>query len=623
MLNKHCPSEIGRSDPKCNSEQEIINKAAEALRQRLGEEALRYLAKRVGCDENIERCAYYINLREFVRLSKLRARTAEEYVIALANEEEANLEDAIALENVEEADVKTGNWYRDARAPLPDDLKVLRLEYQRLSEPDEDSDDFQALFDTLGLFSLPQPGEITCFGKVDATRVRVDVVMTKADCWPRSWDLPIIFDFARRIGLALAHYDIIDGLAHRYEVGDEFQHWSWFDALGGFEIDHGRSGEFERWARAAAKRAERWMMLHTACNGNAKEMLKVLQRQQEHPRKQEFVVEGLIPRGVVTLLLARKGVGKTNALLELAVAAAERRATWWNFKLRPGEGFVVFLLGEGSRDEAEERVLAMNNGEWPALLKLEKFNDNTMIEDILAGMKGIKVDLLIVDPARKYYRGDEDSSDAVSSFFTRLEAFADQTKAGLVVSHHLKREANAKNIHEVPFYLRGSQVWLDRPRVILAMHRHREVTTFGIPAPNDGDPLHNLRASAMFAGVLKLQRDEKTFSHVPTDAAVNKKAASTQVDELHDDDALVLAAITRLLVEGKRIDTSYKHELFAFKPAARIDGNMGAGRHDAGRGASSGAAADRQRSSAAEPFRRAPLAAQMTHRGVPKVHTPK
>jgi AAA domain len=533
-------------------EQEIINKAVEALRQRLGEDAVRYLAKRVGEDvENIQWCG--VNPREFVRLTKLRAGTAEEFVIALANNEEANLEDR--------------RWYRDARAPLPDDLKVLRLEYQDLREP---SDAFEELFGALGLYSLHKPGEITCFGKVNKTRKRVDVVMPASDCGPHSYYLSTTFDFARRNGLPLAHHDIANGFAHRYEVGDEFLHWDKFDAVGGFQTDFERPGEFERWARAAAKRAERWLMLRTACNGNAKEMLKVvLQRQQESPRKQEFVVEGLIPRGVVTLLLARKGVGKTNALLELAVAVAERRATWWNFKLRPGEGFVVFLLGEGSRDEAEERVLAMNDGEWPTLLKLEKFNDSTMIEDILTNMKesGIKVDLLIVDPARKYYRGDEDSSDAVSAFFTKVEAFADQTKAGLVVSHHLKREANPKNIHEVPFYLRGSQVWLDRPRVILAMHRQREVTTFGIPVPKDGDPLHNLRASAMFAGVLKLQRDADTFTHAPIDAAASKKAASNHADErVHDEDALVLAAITRLLADGERINFSFKRELFSFKP---------------------------------------------------------
>ncbi len=187
-----------------------------------------------------------------------------------------------------------------------------------------------------------------------------------------------------------------------------------------------------------------------------------------------------------------------------------------------------------------------------------------MIEDILADLKksGIKIDLLIVDPGRKYYLGDEDSSDAVSAFFTKLEAFADERNAGLIVSHHLKRDAAPKNIHEVPHWLRGSQVWIDRPRVITAMHRRGNETTFGIPAPRGGDPLHNLRASTMHSDVLKLYRDPDTFTHVLVKSA--KPEDETASDPTDDD--RVLAALKRLLEEGKDVGASSKYELFTYKP---------------------------------------------------------
>jgi AAA domain len=317
------------------------------------------------------------------------------------------------------------------------------------------------LFNALGLCSRHEPGEITRFGRVDRTRFRVDAVMTSSD-WQRisiyNLSPSTTFDFVRRSGLALTHCQVGNTVAHRYEIGDEFLSRDRYDAVGNSNFyatysddpgfDPERPGEFERWARAATKRAERFMALHSACNGAFGEMLKVIRRQPAGP--QQLIVAGLIPRGVITLLLARKGVGKTNALLELAVAVAERKATWWDFQLHPGDGFVVFLLGEGSIEEAEERVRGMNGGQMPLLLRLQKFDEGTMIEQIIANLKKIKVDLLIVDPARKYYLGDEDGSDAVSQFFTNVEAFANQTKAGLVVSHHLKREANPRSIHEVP-----------------------------------------------------------------------------------------------------------------------------------------------------------------------------
>jgi AAA domain len=454
-----------------HDEQEIVDKAVEALRQRLGEDAVRYLAKRWGAkDFSI---MYGIDVRELTRLTKLRARNAEQFAIALTDESARH----------------APHWFADARAPLPDDLRVVMLEYQYLKEPVEDGDDgFETLFNALGLCSRHEPGEITRFGKVDRARLRVDAVMTASD-----WE---------RISIS-------------------------------------------------------------ACNGAFGEMLKVIQRQPAG--EQQFIVAGLIPRGVVTLLLARKAVGKTNALLELAVGIAERQATWWDFELHPSDGFVVLLLGEGSIEDAEERVRAMNGGQMPLLLKLQKFNEGTMIEDIIANLKRIKVDLLIIDPARKYYRGDEDSSDAVSTFFTNVEAFANQTKAGLVVSHHLKREAKPRSIHEVPHLLRGSQVWLDRPRVVLAMHRHGSETTFGIPVPDGDDPLHNMKAASMFSGVRRLRRDEATFTHIPTDA--DKKKGKRTEEQMEDD--RVLAVIARLLEEDKRVSSSFKHELFSFKPRKR------------------------------------------------------
>ena len=106
-------------------EQEIIDKAVEALRQRLGEDALRYLAKRKGYGGSDKfLTAYGIDAGEFTRLTKLRARNAEEFAIALTDESAR----------------RAPHWYADARAPLPDDLRVVLLEYQYLKEPAEDAD---------------------------------------------------------------------------------------------------------------------------------------------------------------------------------------------------------------------------------------------------------------------------------------------------------------------------------------------------------------------------------------------------------------------------------------------------------------------------------------------------
>ena len=58
------------------------------------------------------------------------------------------------------------------------------------------------------------------------------------------------------------------------------------------------------------------------------------------------LVPGLIPHGVVTLLLGNKKVGKSALALELAVAVAQREKQWVGFPVDPGKGYAVYLLGE-------------------------------------------------------------------------------------------------------------------------------------------------------------------------------------------------------------------------------------------------------------------------------------
>src|SRR5262249_46058515 len=279
----------------------------------------------------------------------------------------------------------------------------------------------------------------------------------------------------------------------RYELGDEQAADFELFWRGGIHNDESigtdEAGQFTQWAKSAVlteQQLERFMQLKDACTGNLKEMQRVLERQSYRAEPQQFLVQGLIPKSVPVLLLAKQKVGKTNAMLELAVAVARRESEWLGFPLKAGRGFAVYLFGEGSREDAEERVRTMNGGELPLLLNLVPY-DGTEIDEILKSLSDVNVELHIVDPARKFYKGDEDGSDAVSEFFTKLEEFERRKQAAVVVTHHLKREAAPKTIHDVPRCMRGSQVFLDRPRVVLAMRRAGTETQFGIPAP-DGQP---------------------------------------------------------------------------------------------------------------------------------------
>jgi AAA domain len=468
------------------------------------------------------------------------------------------------------------HWSREARAPLPDALRVLALEYscdERLLSPRYDDEgrrqesptpDPEEFLNYLGLVSRHEPAETTLFGGPvgdGRVRFRLDIVAKQLSLaqFAPSKIKKTFGDFAR--GVKLDHHKILKTWAHRSEISDEAE-CDWYYYGGGNDDPEDAPGVFARWATDKAQSFDDFMRLLDACNGKIAETVKILREHRKEPAGlQQYLVEGLIAKGVTTLLLGAKGVGKTNAALELAVAAAERKSTWLGFPLTPKlSGFVYYLYGEDAAEDIKSRVRAMNDGRMPLMLKLIRYNGK-LIKDVVKEIGNDKVDLVVVDPARKFYKGDEDSSDPVSAFFTEIENLAHDKKSAVVINHHLKRGGEPKNIHDVPRCMRGSQVWIDRPRTILAMHRAGNATQIGIPVVN-GIPLHNLKTSIMFAGVRRLRRDEATFQHVPIDDAVSDQKKPDR--RTADNQKRVLIALAHLIKKDARVTTGRVRELFTW-----------------------------------------------------------
>ena len=94
------------------------------------------------------------------------------------------------------------------------------------------------------------------------------------------------------------------------------------------------------------------------------------------------------------------------------------------------------------------------------------------------------VPIIVIDPARKYLTGDEEDSQVVSEFFEAIEEFAIEKKAAMLVVHHLRKGANPASTRQVLDELRGSQVFIDRPRVVLGMFREGTHTVVGLAKNN-------------------------------------------------------------------------------------------------------------------------------------------
>ena len=323
--------------------------------------------------------------------------------------------------------------------------------------------------------------------------------------------------------------------------------------------------DFARWARAAQvseKDLATLAELSEVCDGRIDAMAAALERANRKFSAPEFLVDGLIPTSAVTLMLGDHKTGKSTLATELAVAVARREDRWLDFSLNnERKGFAVCMLGEDSMEAAYERIHLMTGGETPPLLHVVPPNEGDM-DSVLSALGKDSVRLLVIDPARKYLRGDEDSSDSVSEFMTKAENFSAKKRCSVLMTHHLRRNAAPRNVSDVPRHGRGSNVFFDRPRVTLGVHRNGDETQLGIAAPN-GVPLHNFRQSTMFPGIRRLRRDEATHRHLLINVRPSSEAehgvATSETERAYE-------AAARLIKAGERVTRTGGRGIFKRAP---------------------------------------------------------
>jgi hypothetical protein len=297
-----------------------------------------------------------------------------------------------------------------------------------------------------------------------------------------------------------------------------------------------------------------------ACRGNAVIASKLGTRHfMSGSEEVSFLVEGLIPYGGITLLVGDRKVGKTTLLTELACAVSAGAATWAGFRLRckgRGRAIVLVVSGEDGTSILHSRLKAMDPDNAGTFFHFLDVGNAQQIKAALAEFEALDVDLLIVDPLRKYLSGSEDDSGAVSEYFETLESFARKTGAAVVTAHHPGKGRAISSLGDVILSARGSSVILDRPRVTLGLYRHSDQTTrLGIATATGGRQMHNIpQPYPMLPGECVLRFDPETLHHLPVDGLVP--------GAIKDASASVLAAIGRHTAAGKRVTQTGAHELW-------------------------------------------------------------
>ncbi|MFW0776793.1 MAG: AAA family ATPase [Rickettsiales bacterium] len=209
----------------------------------------------------------------------------------------------------------------------------------------------------------------------------------------------------------------------------------------------------------------------------------------------EFIVPGLIPRGSITLLAGAGGSGKSSLAHQLCIMAAtdyeagEEAPHWLGQRLaiEKCKGISIYFSGEDGPPIINARASIYDPQGKARRLMFQRtdFGEGISFKQHLQRLHKIPdVPIMVIDPARKFLTGDEGDSGAVSEFFEAIEEFAIKKNTAVVVVHHLEKGATPSSTREILDMIRGSQVFIDRSRVIIGMFRDGPYTVAGLAKNN-------------------------------------------------------------------------------------------------------------------------------------------
>lgn len=212
------------------------------------------------------------------------------------------------------------------------------------------------------------------------------------------------------------------------------------------------------------------------------------------PKPRRWLIQSLIPAGILASLVAPGGTGKSNFAMQLGVTIATGfpLADHW----QGGEtGPVLMLLGEDDEDELHRRVQNITqqlvmNGDYGAVKAL---GDNLIIKSVIGENNLLtatnpnsreveltvrlqqlvvtakqipELKLVVLDPASRFRGGDENAAQDVTRFVEACEQIAQQTGATVLVIHHTNKAAMSSSEHSQAAS-RGSSALTDGVRLQL------------------------------------------------------------------------------------------------------------------------------------------------------------
>lgn len=218
------------------------------------------------------------------------------------------------------------------------------------------------------------------------------------------------------------------------------------------------------------------------------EELCVAIRLTEKPPRPEYILEGMLQRGIVGMICAAGGTGKSFFLIQLAEAMADGK-NFGPFKSTKPMN-VLYLAGEDPANKLDERLWDLGHGSFPRGLlaysvsgimgPLMEFDGKgnpakskwyAWLKNIVSSIPGL--DVLILDPKSRFYGLDEISNDHATQWVACLESLSIETGTTILFSHHVSKERSDTLTQAMS---RGASALVDGVRFVLGMTAMNEKT---------------------------------------------------------------------------------------------------------------------------------------------------
>ena len=183
------------------------------------------------------------------------------------------------------------------------------------------------------------------------------------------------------------------------------------------------------------------------------------------PPARRWLLSGMLPLGIVGMIVAPGGTGKSQLVLQMGVTVATGipLCDVWQGGER---GTALLLLAEDEIDEVHrrlDRIITELSPSYPAiaadlrkglLIKSMTAGNNLMtraprlgdveatdyVDRLLMTVSGISdLKLIVIDPASRFRGGNENSADDVTRFVEQLERLRQATDATVLVCHHANK----------------------------------------------------------------------------------------------------------------------------------------------------------------------------------------